>query len=135
LGEIDLPVAHGEGKLVPLNDSVRRALWDNDQVALVYTRPHFVETAAEPAGGALPVNRPDNPNGSIDDIAGLCDATGLVLGLMPHPERYASPLHHPAAWSRNPRSLDTQSVAHGGAGMTIFRNAFAHVEATLPAGI
>jgi len=63
------PIAHGEGRFVPADDQVCRALWDDDRVALTY------------ADG--------NPNGSVDDIAGICDRSGLVLGLMPHPERLA----------------------------------------------
>jgi phosphoribosylformylglycinamidine synthase len=130
LPAIDLPVAHGEGKLVPLNDQVRQALWDNDQVALVYARHHSDSVeSAEAAEG----NFPDNPNGSIDDIAGICDSTGLVLGLMPHPERHISPLQHPAAWSKNPRALDPQSTASAGAGLAIFKNAYTHINAALPA--
>jgi phosphoribosylformylglycinamidine synthase len=131
---IDLPVAHGEGKLVPLNDQVRQALWDNDQVALIYARPHSDSNEpADPANGTFPDNPPYNPNGSIDDIAGICDSTGLVLGLMPHPERHVSPLQHPAAWSQNPRALDPQSTASGGAGLSLFKNAFTHINAALPA--
>jgi phosphoribosylformylglycinamidine synthase subunit PurQ / glutaminase len=130
LPAIDLPVAHGEGKLVPLNDQVRQALWDNDQVALIYARPRSDSNEPDqPANG----NPPYNPNGSIDDIAGICDPTGLVLGLMPHPERHISPLHHPAAWSKNPRALDQNSATTAGAGLTLFRNAFAHIQAALPA--
>lgn len=51
-------------------------MWDSNRVALVYTG--------------------DNPNGGADAIAGVCDSTGLIFGLMPHPERYVSPLQHPA---------------------------------------
>src|ERR1019366_1307272 len=92
LEPLDLPIAHGEGKFVPANDSVRRALWSEDRVALVY-----VKSDDQIAGGQLP----DNPNGSVDDIAGVCDASGLVLGLMPHPERYVEPFQHPAWTSQH----------------------------------
>lgn len=127
LEAIDLPVAHGEGKLVPLNEAVRKALWDEQRVALVYARAG----SADAAGGAFP----DNPNGSVDDIAGLCDATGLVFGLMPHPERFVSPLQHPAAWGNGPRDLDEETVNSGGAGMAIFRNAFGYVREAVGAGV
>ena len=82
---IELPIAHGEGKFLPANDAVRQALWDQRQVALVYAKAD-----GSPAAGQFP----ENPNGSMDDIAGVCDSTGLVFGLMPHPERYVDP--HPA---------------------------------------
>ena len=94
---IELPIAHGEGRFVPADDSVRRELWDRGQVALVYDQ--------------------DNPNGSADDIAGVCDSTGLVFGLMPHPERHIDAIQHPAWTSRKDRP-DGE-----GDGLQIFRNA------------
>jgi phosphoribosylformylglycinamidine synthase I len=112
---IELPIAHGEGKFVPANDAVRQALWDNDQVALVY---------ADPSGEAVGGQEPFNPNGSTDDIAGVCDPTGLVFGLMPHPERFVNPLQHPA-WTRS------ESLSEEGQGLQIFRNAVEHVAAAL----
>lgn len=112
LGDVELPIAHGEGKFIPASDSVRQALWDKDQVAFVYV------PAAEPLGNHQP---PFNPNGSVDDIAGVCDATGLVLGLMPHPERHVSPLQHYAWTSRQP-------LPREGDGLQIFRNAVNHVQ-------
>jgi phosphoribosylformylglycinamidine synthase subunit PurQ / glutaminase len=108
LGPIDLPIAHGEGKFVPANEAVRQALHDQHQIALVYT-----------AG---------NPNGSVDDIAGVCDSTGLVFGLMPHPERYVDPLQHYAWSSRGPLPAEGQ-------GLQIFRNAVAHVSEAVGAGV
>lgn len=85
---IALPVAHGEGKFVPRDDGVLQALKDGDQVAVRY-----VDEAGRP--GDYPVN----PNGSVDDIAGICDPSGRVLGLMPHPERFVDITHHPR-WTR-----------------------------------
>ena len=116
---IDLPVAHGEGKFVAADASVRRALWDEDRVALVY-----VKEDGSAADGAFPAN----PNGSVDDIAGVCDASGLVFGLMPHPERFVEPFQHPA-WSANRRALTE------GAGLAIFRNAVSHVCESAGAGV
>ena len=110
LEPLDLPIAHGEGKFVPANDSVRRALWSEDRVALVY-----VKSDDQIAGGHFP----DNPNGSVDDIAGVCDASGLVLGLMPHPERYVEPFQHPAWTSQHP-------LAMVGRGLKVFENAVQH---------
>jgi phosphoribosylformylglycinamidine synthase len=121
-GVIELPIAHGEGKFVPADEAVRAALWENDQVALVYTRPD-----GSPAKGQFP----HNPNGSMDDIAGVCDASGLVLGLMPHPERFVTSLQHPA-WTR--RAIETGSATGDGAGIKLFRNAVRHVHQAVGAG-
>jgi phosphoribosylformylglycinamidine synthase subunit PurQ / glutaminase len=119
LEPMDLPIAHGEGKFVPANDPVRQALWDNDQVALVYIKPDDTT-----ANGEFPFN----PNGSVDDIAGVCDATGLVFGLMPHPERHVSPLQHPA-WTR------VSKLPEEGAGLKVFRNAVSHVRDAVGVGV
>jgi phosphoribosylformylglycinamidine synthase len=112
---IELPIAHGEGKFIPAAASVRKALWDNGQVAVTYVGPD-----GSPAEGKFP----DNPNGSVDDIAGVCDPTGLVFGLMPHPERYVDPLQHPA-WTRQ------QPLPKHGAGLGIFQNAVRHVSSAV----
>jgi len=85
---ITLPIAHGEGKFVCRNDAVLQRLRDADQVALRYCD----------AGGATGAPGA-NPNGSVDDIAGLCDPTGRILGMMPHPERFVDILQHPT-WTR-----------------------------------
>jgi phosphoribosylformylglycinamidine synthase len=115
---IELPVAHGEGKFVVADDTTRAGLWDAGQVALVYAKAD--ET---PAGGSST----DNPNGSEDDIAGVCDATGLVLGLMPHPERYVDFTQHPA-WTSRPRKPHGQ-------GLAFFQNAVKHVQNAVGAGV
>src|SRR6185503_11755181 len=115
LGALELPIAHGEGKFVPADESARRALWDNDQVALVYTRPD----GSSPQG-----QLPDNPNGSVDDIAGVCDPSGLVFGLMPHPERHIWRHQHPAWTSRS----DLKSAENdAGSGLYLIRSAVTHV--------
>lgn len=119
LSDLEMPVAHAEGRFVPADESIRRALWDEDRVALVYVR----HDRSSPQGQA-----PCNPNGSVDDIAGICDQTGVVFGLMPHPERYVSPLQHPAWTSQRPLPPE-------GAGLRIFRNAIAHVEVAVGAGV
>lgn len=119
IAAVELPIAHGEGKFVPGSEDVRRALWDNDQVALIYTKAD-----GSPAAG----QSPDNPNGSVDDIAGVCDASGLVFGLMPHPERHVDAIQHPA-WTRmNP-------LPEEGQGLQIFRNAVRHVADAVGAGV
>jgi phosphoribosylformylglycinamidine synthase I len=106
---LEAPVAHGEGKFVPANDDVRKALWDRGQIAFTY---------AKPDGSGANGEFPHNPNGSAEDIAGVCDESGVVLGLMPHPERFVDPTQHPQWTSRK----DTV-----GAGLQIFRNAVQYV--------
>jgi phosphoribosylformylglycinamidine synthase len=123
LEPLELPIAHGEGRFVPADDSVRAALWENDQVALVYTKPD-----GSPAKGEAP----HNPNGSVDDIAGVCDASGLVLGLMPHPERFVSRIQHPS-WTR--QGVWEGSAGGAGAGLKLFSNAVRHVQDAVGAGI
>jgi phosphoribosylformylglycinamidine synthase I len=80
------PVAHGEGRFVPRDEATLAALQVNRQIALAYA---CAEGA--PAEGAYPLN----PNGSIADIAGVCNPAGNVLGLMPHPEDHVVAAQHP----------------------------------------
>lgn len=101
---ITCPIAHGEGNFQG-DHSI-----SSDQVALTYVHPD-----GTPANGAYPAN----PNGSLHDIAGICDPTGLVLGLMPHPENHIHPWQHPL-WTRG---------IHSGSGMVILRNGVKYMEA------
>jgi phosphoribosylformylglycinamidine synthase I len=87
---ITCPVAHGEGNFQTSDPSLTTALSYHDQVALVYTHAD-----GSPANGDYPAN----PNGSLLDIAGICNLQGNVLGLMPHPENHIHPTQHPK-WSR-----------------------------------
>ena len=103
---IALPIAHGEGKFVPRDDGVLQTLRDSGQAAVRY-----VDAGGEPGG------YPINPNGSIDDVAGICDPTGRAMGLMPHPERFVDPTHHPQ-WTR--REIPRAD------GMIFFQRAFAY---------
>jgi phosphoribosylformylglycinamidine synthase len=119
LTNLQLPIAHGEGKFIPPDAAYRQAMWDNQQVALVYTKAD-----GSPAAGEFP----DNPNGSIDDIAGVCDASGLVFGLMPHPERYVDATQHPA-WTSQPNR------PRQGQGLAVFENAVSHVREAVGAGV
>jgi phosphoribosylformylglycinamidine synthase subunit PurQ / glutaminase len=100
-----LPVAHGEGKFVPSTDKILKTLEANGQVLFRY-----VNAQGKKAG------YPWNPNGSTADIAGLTNAQGNVLGMMPHPERHAFPHQHPH-WTRL-KPLPIQGV-----GLQIFKNA------------
>ncbi len=89
IGLAELPVRHGEGKFFA-DEATLAELRRNNQVAMQYALPD-----GEPANGRFPFN----PNGSVDDIAGICDATGRIFGLMPHPEGYNHPTNHPD-WTR-----------------------------------
>jgi len=89
LDQLELPVRHGEGKFYA-ETPVIQDLARNNQVVLWYARPDFT-----PAGRQFPYN----PNGAVKDIAGICDPTGRVFGLMPHPEAFHHPTNHPD-WTR-----------------------------------
>jgi phosphoribosylformylglycinamidine synthase subunit PurQ / glutaminase len=99
-----LPVAHGEGNFLCRHDWILKGLEQAGQVVLKY-----VDSAGKP--GSYPIN----PNGSPDGVAGVCDVTGRVLGLMPHPERHVLPTQHPQ-WTR-------LGLAPEGDGLRLFRNA------------
>lgn len=86
-GRIELPVAHKEGKFIADSDTIAR-IEREGLVALRYDDADGIATTY-----------PKNPNGSINGIAGVCDATGRILGLMPHPERFVVPTQHPN-WRR-----------------------------------
>jgi phosphoribosylformylglycinamidine synthase subunit PurQ / glutaminase len=87
---IECPIAHGEGRFMLNNPDDLSALIAHDQIALSYA-----QRDGTPADGAYPIN----PNGSIGDIAGLCNPHGNVLGLMPHPEDHIFAYQHPR-WTR-----------------------------------
>ena len=122
---IECPVRHGEGKYVmPSPEDVDR-LQEHHQLTVRYVDP-----ATEPGKGISdqPLPYPISPNGSMRNIAGICDATGLVFGLMPHPEAiYARWLH--------PLHTRQHDVSHGagldgweGEGLQMFRNAVEYVK-------
>ncbi len=90
LDSLYIPVRHGEGKLVPLNEHTLERLVRENLVVLQY---------AQPETGLPTQTYPYNPNGSPLGIAGLCDPSGRIFGLMPHPEAYTHPTNHPG-WTR-----------------------------------
>ena len=98
-----LPIAHAEGKFVARNHDILQGLKDNHQLALTYC----------PGGGLI--EEQFNPNGSTADVAGVCDPTGRIFGLMPHPERHIDPTHHPR-WTR-------EGLRKQGDGLALFQNA------------
>ena len=79
---------------------------------------------AHPDTGEPTMEFPHNPNGSLDAVAGICDPTGRIFGLMPHPEAYNSPLNHPH-WLR--RKIQGR-LPEEGAGMQVFKNAVSYIE-------
>lgn len=103
---IEVPVAHGEGRIAACDAAAAEELAAAGLVALRY--------AAEQA----PAGYPANPNGSLGDIAGLTNPQGNVLGLMPHPENAVLPQQHPR-WTREPGRSE-------GDGLVIFRNAVSY---------
>jgi phosphoribosylformylglycinamidine synthase I len=112
----ELPIAHGEGRVVFADrGSLARATGEGLD-ALLYVpfaeQPNSADSQAEAA--------PYNPNGSDADIAGLCDPTGRVLGLMPHPERFVTWTQHPC-WTSLP-ARDT------GDGLAMFRRAVSYFQ-------
>jgi phosphoribosylformylglycinamidine synthase len=101
---LHVPVAHGEGKFICRQPWILQGLEQAGQVVLRYVDAH-----------GRPGPYPVNPNGSQGDVAGLCDTTGRVLGLMPHPERHVLAIQHPR-WTR-------LGLAPEGDGLRLFRNA------------
>lgn len=102
--QLHLPVAHGEGNFLCREPWILEGLDQAGQLVLRY-----VDAQGQP--GAYPIN----PNGAQGDVAGVCDASGRVLGLMPHPERHVLPTQHPR-WTRD-------GLAAEGDGLRLFRNA------------
>lgn len=108
---LDLPVAHAEGKFVVRSEANLSTLEQAGQLVLRY--------AGQSANGQVPY--PENPNGSQADVAGLCDESGRVFGLMPHPERNIDPTHHPQ-WTR-------RGLRDAGDGIKVFQNAVRYFSA------
>jgi phosphoribosylformylglycinamidine synthase len=100
IAKMYLPIAHGEGKFVADAETL-----SNVDIAVYYTDENDIPTMAYPY----------NPNGSLNSIAGICDSTGRIFGLMPHPERYITYSQHPR-WTG-------ENVREQGDGFKIFQNA------------
>jgi phosphoribosylformylglycinamidine synthase len=123
--EIELPVAHAEGKFVVRDEAVFDRMEAAGQMALRYKAiaDCGLRIADCPDESAIrnpksemiaSVPYPANPNGAMGDVAGICDTTGRVLGLMPHPERFVDATQHPR-WTRERREV--------GDGLRVFQNA------------
>ncbi|MEK6238253.1 MAG: phosphoribosylformylglycinamidine synthase I [Planctomycetales bacterium] len=112
----ELPVAHAEGKFVTRDAATLKSLEAAGQLVMRYAAPSDAGSdAASSADASEQVDYPFNPNGSQGNVAGVCDATGRILGMMPHPERYIDFTHHPC-WTRRPRR-------ESGDGLKLFENA------------
>ncbi|MDA8124119.1 MAG: phosphoribosylformylglycinamidine synthase subunit PurQ [Deltaproteobacteria bacterium] len=105
LTKVYLPVRHGEGKFIAQDAATLARLQAEHLITLRYCDAQGQPATAYPA----------NPNGSVDAIAGICDATGRIFGLMPHPEAFLHRTNHPR-WTR-------EDLPEEGAGLQLFRNA------------
>jgi len=100
-----LPVRHGEGKFIPESEEILRELKEKNLITLQYIHPETKKPTLE---------YPFNPNGSFEAVAGICDPTGRIFGLMPHPEAFNHFTNHPK-WTRLSKYLEE--------GLFIFENA------------
>ena len=101
-----VPVRHGEGKFVCDSDDTLSEISEHNLIVVQYADKGLNPT----------MEYPQNPNGSVSSIAGICDRSGRIFGLMPHPEAYTHPTNHPS-WTR------IEHLSDKGAGMAIFDNA------------
>jgi phosphoribosylformylglycinamidine synthase len=86
---VTMPVAHGEGRFLTLDDEVAKRIETQGQIVYQYST----------VDGEVTGEYPDNPNGSPQGIAGICDPSGQILGMMPHAEDFVRREHHPN-WRR-----------------------------------
>jgi phosphoribosylformylglycinamidine synthase len=114
LTHMPLPIRHGEGKVFTLDKNLLQKLESLGCVPCRY---------ADPVSGEATQEFPHNPNGSLNAIAGLCDPTGRIFGLMPHPEAYLYPENHPQ-WELQKINGDLPAQ---GLGLSLFRNAVEHL--------
>jgi len=112
LNELFLPVRHGEGKFFCSSNTLKE-IKENGQIVMQYTDENGNFTGY-----------PDNPNGSVENIAGICDKTGRIFGLMPHPEAYNCPENNPLWKSKKTKTTFPL-------GIEIFRNGIKFAEENL----
>jgi phosphoribosylformylglycinamidine synthase len=123
---IELPVAHAEGKFVVRDENVLEQMGASGCLVLRYapiadfgfriadsSNQSAIRNPQSEISSTVPY--PANPNGAMGNVAGICDATGRVFGLMPHPERFVDRVQHPR-WTREPERGP-------GVGLRIFQNA------------
>ena len=107
-----LPMAHAEGRFLFRDSDSEQGLMDQKQVVLRYCEPNGIT-------GVAPLEYPHNPNGAQGNVAGICDPTGRIFGLMPHPERHLFATNHPQ-WTRR------ETQPEHGEGLKVFENAVAY---------
>ena len=112
---VRLPLRHGEGKFVA-----------DPAVLAEIEAKHLAAVRYVNDDGTLATEFPANPNGSLNSIAGVCDPTGRIFGLMPHPEAFLSPYNSPT-WTADKAA---GKVAEEGDGVAFFRNAVAYIAET-----
>ncbi len=112
---LSLPIRHGEGKVFTLDKYLLRDLEGLGCVPCRY---------ADPVTGEASQEFPHNPNGSLNAIAGLCDPSGRIFGMMPHPEAYLYPENHPQ-WEIQ---RQCRALPEHGLGLLLFRNAVEHLK-------
>jgi phosphoribosylformylglycinamidine synthase subunit PurQ / glutaminase len=105
------PVRHGEGKFVARDKEMLETIQNNNLVVFSYI---------DPKTGEATTHYPENPNGAECGIAGICDPTGRIFGLMPHPEAYTHKTNHPR-WTR-------EDLPEEGMGCAIFKNAYSYIK-------
>ncbi|MGB4088287.1 MAG: phosphoribosylformylglycinamidine synthase subunit PurQ [Smithellaceae bacterium] len=103
------PVRHGEGKFIPESKTVLNEIEKKNLVAFQYCT----------AEGNITMDYPANPNGSTQAIAGICNESGRLFGLMPHPEAFLHRTNHPR-WTR-------ETLPEKGQGLAIFKNAVSFI--------
>ena len=109
-----LPVRHGEGKFITKDDDSYNKIVSDNLNAILYSDENYYSTE---------VGYPLNPNGSIGGIAGICDESGRLFGMMPHPEAYLNYTNHPR-WTR-------EKLPAEGMGLLFFKNAYRYVAENL----
>jgi phosphoribosylformylglycinamidine synthase subunit PurQ / glutaminase len=120
IDKLYLPVRHGEGKVRFSDEKILRRLEISGQIALSYMNPDTGKIADES-------DYPNNPNGSVNGIAGICDPTGRIFGMMPHWEGFLSPYNHPS-WTR---LKEDGKLPKEGMGMQVARNGMGYVRENL----
>jgi phosphoribosylformylglycinamidine synthase I len=123
ISTLELPVRHGEGKFYASQGVIERLNREHQIVA------QYADRDGNPAHGTWPLN----PNGSLSDIAGICDATGRIFGLMPHPEAFNHYTNHPD-WVLKREELARMGKGierEEGEGIAIFRNAVQYIKENL----
>ncbi len=116
----DFPIRHGEGKFIADPDMIRKIA---QQGQIVF---QYADKDGNPAKGKFPLN----PNGSLEDIAGICDPTGRIFGLMPHPEGYNHFTNHPD-WTRKSQEAKRRGIEFGKditPGIALFKNGVDYIK-------